>query len=148
MPQGWRCREIEMSCSPASSSRTTSLRRIWGSTESAPERMGPSHPGPDALEHRVAVGAQPKEVIALTRRDQLERGVLHAVPVHDLRPGLEFLAPGAVEPLVLGFEQILRTALPDALEQGGDRAGVPRLRGPDPVVVAAAEAAPVLGERV
>src|SRR5437870_7271485 len=30
---------MEMSCSPSSSSRTTSLRRICGSTASAPERI-------------------------------------------------------------------------------------------------------------
>src|SRR5207248_1861730 len=55
---------------------------------------------------------------------------------------------GAVQPLVLGFEQVLGTALPDALEQRGDRAGMPGLCGPNPVVIAAAEAAPVPGERV
>src|SRR5207302_7256819 len=99
--------------------------------------------GPDTLEQRVAVGAQPEEVIALPRRDQLERGVLHAVPINDLRPGLEFLAAGTVEPLVLGFEQILRTPLPNAPEQGGHRAGVPRLGGANPVDVADAEAAPM-----
>src|SRR2546422_3763988 len=39
MPHGWRCREIEMSCRPASSRRSTSLRRISGCTVSEPERM-------------------------------------------------------------------------------------------------------------
>src|SRR5207302_6395346 len=70
---------------------------------------------------RIAVRAQPKKVITLARRDQLERGMLHAMAVHDLRPGLEFLAPGAVQPLVLGFEQVLGTALPDALERSEER---------------------------
>src|SRR5213078_1592099 len=37
--------------------------------------------------------------------------------------------------------------LPDALEQGDDAAHVPRLRRADPVVVAALEPPPVVGER-
>ena len=102
---------------------------------------------PDALEHRIAVGAQPKEVVALLRRNQLERGVLDAVAVDDLRAGLELLAAGAVQSGVLRLVQVVGVALANALEQGGDGAGVARLRGADPIVVTAAEATPVVGER-
>jgi hypothetical protein len=103
-------------------------------------------PRADPVEDRVAVCAQPEEVVALFGRDQLEGRMLHAVPVDDLGAGLELLAPRAVQPLVLGFEQVGGMPLPDALEQCRDRARVPRLRGANPVVVRAAEAAPVLGE--
>src|SRR5581483_9903956 len=88
----------------------------------------------DALEHRVAVGAQAKKVVALPGGDERERGVLDAAAVGDLRLGLELLAPGAVQPLVLRFVQVAGPARADALEESGDRAGVPRLRGADPVV--------------
>src|SRR5207245_10243596 len=71
----------------------------------------------DAVQHDVAVRAQPEEVVALLGRDELEGGMLDAVPVDDLRAGLELLAPGAVQPLVLRLEQIRRMALLDALEQ-------------------------------
>src|SRR4029077_6379018 len=72
--------------------------------------------GPDALEHRVAVRAQPEEVIALLGRDQREGGGLDAVAVDDLRLGLELLAARAVQPGVLRFEQVGGPALPDALQ--------------------------------
>src|SRR2546421_32045 len=100
----------------------------------------------DAIEHGVAVRAQPEEVVPLLGRDQLEGGMLDAVPVDDLRAGLELLAPGAVQPRVLRLEQIRGVALPDTLEQGRHRAGVSRLGGADPVVVRAVEAAPIVGE--
>ena len=76
MPHGCAVGETEMSCSPSSSSRTTSFRRIAGSTRNSP--------APDPLQHGVAVPAQPEEVVALPGRDQLEGGVLDAVAVHDL----------------------------------------------------------------
>src|SRR5207249_7580214 len=51
MPHGWRCREIEMSCRPASSRRSTSLRRISGCTVSEPERMRSSTASRRSEEH-------------------------------------------------------------------------------------------------
>src|SRR5205814_3958130 len=99
--------------------------------------------GADALEHRVAIATQPEEVIPLFGQDELERGMLDAVTVLDLTLGLELLAPGAVEPLVFGLEQIVRVALPDALQQRGDGARMARLGGADPIVVTAAQAGPV-----
>ena len=46
----------------------------------------------DQLEQLVAVAAQPEEVVALLRRHQLERRMLDAVAVDDLRRLLELLA--------------------------------------------------------
>src|SRR3989441_13344390 len=86
------------------------------------------------------------EVVALPRADQLEGGVLDAVPVDDLGLGLELLAARAVQPFVVRHEQVAGPALLNALQQRGDAAGVPRLRGADPVVVAAVQATPVPGE--
>src|SRR5438132_384034 len=43
---------------------------------------------------------------SLLGRDQLERGMLDAVPSDDLRTRLELLAPRAVQPFVLRLEQI------------------------------------------
>src|SRR5438128_5980855 len=50
-------------------------------------------PRADAVQHDIAVRAQPEEVVALLGRDQRERGMLDAVSVDDLRAGLELLAP-------------------------------------------------------
>jgi len=100
----------------------------------------------DAVEDGVAIPAQAEEVIPLLGRDQVECGMLHAMPVNDLRTRLEFLAPGAVQPFVLRLEQIPRVALLDPLQQRRHRTAVPRLRGTNPVVVRAVEAAPVVGE--
>ena len=104
--------------------------------------------GADALEHGVAVRAQPKEVIALFGGDQVQGGVLEAVAVDDLGPGLELFAPGAVQPLVLRLEQVVGPVPPDALQERPNGARVPRLGGADPVVVAAVEPAPVAHEGI
>ncbi len=103
---------------------------------------------PNALEHRVAVGAQAEEVIALLGRDQLQRRMLDAMPVHDLRAGLKLLAASAVQTLVLGLEQVLGVVLLDALQQSGDAADVTRLGGANPVVVAAPQPLPVSREHL
>jgi hypothetical protein len=58
--------------------------------------------GRDELQQALAVGAEPEEVIAFPRRNQLECGVLDAAAVLDLRRLLELLASGAVEPFVVG----------------------------------------------
>src|SRR5437867_7842762 len=39
----------------------------------------------DQLQQSLAVGAEPEKVIALFGVNELERGVLDAMPVHDLR---------------------------------------------------------------
>src|SRR5207249_10636679 len=71
----------------------------------------------DAVEHGVAVPAEAEEVIPLLRGDQVERGVLDAVAVDDLRAGLELLAAGAVQALVFRLEQVVGLAGTDAPEQ-------------------------------
>src|SRR5438105_15881715 len=73
--------------------------------------------------------------------------VLDAMSVRDLRWRLELLATSAVEPLVLRHEQVVGAALLDALEQGDHAADVPGLGRANPVVVAALESPPVVGER-
>src|SRR5260370_28241977 len=70
-----------------------------------------------------------------------------AMPVDDLGGRLEFLAAGAIEPLVFRLEEVVGPARADALEQGRDGARVPRLGGTNPVVLTAPELAPVRGER-
>src|SRR5437867_5236145 len=102
----------------------------------------------DQLQQSLAVGAGPEKVIALFGVNELERGVLDAMPVHDLRRLLELFTPGAVQPLVVGHVQVVGTPLLNALEQRDDAAHVARLRRPDPVVVAALEPPPVAGERL
>ena len=103
--------------------------------------------GRDQREHAVAVRAQPKEVVPLFGRDQRQGRVLDAVAVHDLRALLELLAPGAVQTFVVGHEEVVGAALLDALEQRDHALHVPRFRRPDPVVVAAPEVGPILGEQ-
>src|SRR5207245_9182719 len=100
----------------------------------------------DAGAQCVAVPAQAEEMIPLRRGDPVERGVLDAVAVDDLRAGLELLAAGAVQALVFRLEQVVGVAGTDAPEQRGDGPGVPRLSSADPVVVAAFQAAPVVRE--
>src|SRR3989442_13880493 len=90
-------------------------------------RLDGQRPRADQLEHRGAVRAQPEEVVALPRADQLEGGVLDAVPVDDLGLGLELLAARAVQPFVVRHEQVAGPALLMALLQRGDAAGSPRL---------------------
>ena len=86
-------------------------------------------------------------MIALLGWDELQRRVLDAMAVRDLRRRLELLAAGAVQPLVIGDVEIVGTLLLDALEQGDHAAHVPRLGRADPVVVAAFEPPPVVGKR-
>src|SRR6266576_6661012 len=99
--------------------------------------------GADALEHGVAIPAQPEEVIPLFGPNQLERRMLDAVAILDLALGLELLASGAVQPLVFSLEEIVRVPLPDALQQRRNGPHMARLGGADPVVVAAAQPVPV-----
>jgi hypothetical protein len=63
--------------------------------------------GPNQLEQRLRVAAQAKEPVALPGGHQVERRMLDAVAVHDLGVGLEFLAPVAVQPLVLTLVEIV-----------------------------------------
>ncbi len=97
-------------------------------------------------EQPLAVGAQPEEVVALLGRDELQRRVLDAMAVRDLRRRLELLAAGAVQPLVIGDVEIGGAQPLDALEQRDDAAHVPGLGRADPVVVAALEPPPVVRE--
>src|SRR3989449_2748167 len=90
----------------------------------ADRRLDAEGAGPDALKHRVTVGAQPEEMVPLLGRHEVEGGVLDAVAVPDLRFLLELLAAGAVESLVLRYEEIVGTALPDAVQQRRDPARV------------------------
>ena len=102
----------------------------------------------DERQHAVAVGAEPEEMVALLGRHQLERRMLDAMAVHDLRAGLELLAPRAVQPLIVGDEQVVGTALLNAPQQRRDPAHVARLGRADPIVVAAVQASPEIREQV
>ncbi len=86
-------------------------------------------------------------MIPLFGVNQLECGMLDAPAVRDLGGLLELLTAGAVQPFVIGLVQIVRPLLLDALEQRDDAAHVTGLGRPDPIVVAALELAPVVGER-
>src|SRR5262249_47900293 len=88
----------------------------------------------DQLEDAVAVATQPEEVIALLRGDQLERRMLDAVAVRDLRGLLELLTTGAVEALVFPRKEVVRIPTCDRLEKRGNGGPMPGLRRPDPVV--------------
>ena len=101
----------------------------------------------DQLQQALAIGAEPEEVIPFLGMDQLERGMLDAVTIGDLRRLLELLTAGAVQALVVRDIQVIGMALLDTLEQGHHAAYVAGLGGPDPVIVAALEPAPVVGER-
>src|SRR5207247_7574283 len=101
----------------------------------------------DQGEQALAVRAESKKVIALLGVNQLERGMLDAMAVRDLSRLLELLAARAIQSLIVGDVQIAGTLRLNALQQCDDAAHVAWLRGPDPIVVAALEPAPVLGER-
>ena len=73
--------------------------------------------------------------------------MLDAAAVHDLRALLELLAAGAVEALVVRHEQVVGAPLLDALEQRHHSADVARLGRTDPIVIAAEQPPPVVGER-
>ena len=96
----------------------------------------------DEVEEPVAIAAQPEEVVALLRRDQLECRVLDAAAVHDLCRLLELLAAGAIESFVLADEEVVRAATAIAFSNAVTVAPMPRLRRPDPVVVTALETPP------
>src|SRR5882762_1164752 len=102
--------------------------------------------GRDELEEPLAVRAEAEKVIALFGGDEVERGMLDAMPVRDLGRLLELLAAGAIQSLIVRDVQIFGPLLLDALQQRDDAAHVARLRRADPVVVAALEPAPVVGE--
>jgi hypothetical protein len=72
--------------------------------------------------------------------------MLDAAPVDNLALLLEFLASGAVEPLVLRDVQIVRMKPLYPLQQLRHRAKVARFRGPNPVIVAAVEPSPKVGK--
>ena len=105
-----------------------------------------SSPTGDPLQQRVPVAAQPEEVVALLGPHQLERRMLDAVAVLDLRRLLELLAAGAIQALVVTHVEIVGIPLLDPSEQLGHRLAVARLGGPDPVVVADLEPAPEIRE--
>src|SRR5438034_498280 len=81
-------------------------------------------------------------MVALLRGHQLERGMLDAAAVHDLRALLELLAAGAVEALVVRHEQVVGAPLLDALEQRHHSADVARLGRTDAIVIAAEQPPP------
>ncbi len=85
-------------------------------------------------------------MIALFGGDEVERGMLDAMPVRDLGRLLELLAAGAIQSLIVRDVQIVGPLLLDAFQQRDYAAHVARLRRADPVVVAALEPAPVVGE--
>src|SRR5256885_11706955 len=97
-------------------------------------------------EQALPVCAESKEVIALFRADQVERRMLDAMAVDDLGRLLELFTARAIQTLVIGDVQVVWALLLDALQQGDDAAHVARRGRPDPVVVAAFEPAPVVGE--
>ena len=101
----------------------------------------------DQLQQSLPVGTEPEEVVALFGGDELQRRMLDAMPVRDLRRLLELLASGAIQSLIVGDVQVVGTLLSNALQQRDDAAHVPRLGRADPVVVTALEPAPVVGER-
>src|SRR6185503_2189004 len=79
-------------------------------------RFDLERPGPDALEHVVPVRAQPEKMISLPGANQLQGGMLDAMPIDDLGFLLELLAAGAVEALVFGDVEMIGIALLDPFE--------------------------------
>ena len=85
------------------------------------------------LQQPLPVGGEPEEVILLLGPDGLARGVDRAAALDELIFLLEGLAADAVEARVA--IQVEVTGSPDPLQQRLDRLPVPRLGGPDEVVM-------------
>src|SRR5215207_9077284 len=100
----------------------------------------------DKLEELVGVSAQIKKVISLSRWNQFQSRMLDTAAIDDLAVLLELLATSAVQPLVFGHIQIGGVALLYAAQQLRNGAEVAWLRRPDPVIVAALEPGPEVGE--